>query len=158
MPRSWREPFSSKYERRAGPLHTKCWIWIRSPGPTGYGQVRHAGRMQKAHRVAWLLHRGPIPNGLWVLHKCDVPLCVNPGHLYLGTHQNNVRDMWARGRGSPPPHAVGEANSRRVMSDKQERQVLKLRRAGATYRAIAERFGVSVCAIGGALRRQGGIA
>lgn len=82
---------------------TDCWMW------TGAKVARSAayyqpiigtwrGRTENAHRIAWLLYRGDIPNGLHVLHRCDRPLCVNPEHLFLGTHQDNMDDMIAKGR------------------------------------------------------------
>lgn len=80
-----------------------CWIWIGagSTSKKGYGQIRlpgAKGRQTSAHRVSWILHRGEIPIGLDVLHKCDNPPCVNPDHLFLGTNQDNVNDKVSKGR------------------------------------------------------------
>lgn len=81
-----------------------CWLWGGSEGTQGYGQfgVRVGGKsMPKlAHRVAWALYRGPIPDGICVLHRCDVRLCVNPDHLFLGSVPDNQRDMARKGRGT----------------------------------------------------------
>lgn len=74
-----------------------CWLW-RATGGRRYGSLFVDGRREQAHRVSWLLHRGKIPDGLHVLHKCDTPLCVNPDHLFLGTHADNMADMKAKGR------------------------------------------------------------
>ncbi len=86
----------------------ECWVWqgSRIPGSKragrqGYG-VLAAGSPRRAslyaHRVSWEMHHGSIPQGLLVLHRCDNPPCVNPAHLYLGTHAENMADMVARGR------------------------------------------------------------
>jgi hypothetical protein len=75
-----------------------CWPW-RAGVNKEYGEFNFGNNwMRQAHRVAWELTHGPIPDGLCVLHKCDVPLCVNPDHLFLGTKLDNVRDMIAKGR------------------------------------------------------------
>ncbi len=76
-----------------------CHLYIGAWDGRGYGAVRHQGRQLKAHRYAWELAHGPIAAGLWVLHKCDTPCCVNPDHLYLGTILDNGRDMGKRSRG-----------------------------------------------------------
>lgn len=81
---------------RRGPQ--ECWEWKRTPNGAGYGEFCHAG----AHCFSFALHFGPIPRGLCVLHKCDNPKCVNPNHLFLGTHKENAVDKVAKGRDNPP--------------------------------------------------------
>lgn len=71
-----------------------CWLWLGPYNKKGYGARRNG----TAHRFFWTEHRGPILNGAHVLHKCDVRACVNPNHLYLGTHADNMRDMSSRKR------------------------------------------------------------
>lgn len=79
--------------------NTGCHIWHGAIcSSTGYGRFGVAGINCRAHRVAWELANGPIPNGLCVLHHCDNRKCVNPSHLFIGTKKDNVRDMWAKGR------------------------------------------------------------
>lgn len=75
-----------------------CWLWTGKKAGNGYGQFIHDGDFIGAHRAAWMVLRGPIPTGMYVLHRCDVPLCINPDHLFLGTHRDNMRDMTAKGR------------------------------------------------------------
>ena len=77
-----------------------CWLWTASLDNHGYGQFCFNRKPVKAHRVSWELHRGPIPKGLCVLHKCDVRTCINPAHLFVGTRADNVADMIAKGRGN----------------------------------------------------------
>jgi hypothetical protein len=73
----------------------------------GYGSLWVEGCWQKAHRLSWELHYGPIPAGLYVCHKCDEPACIRPDHCFLGTPQDNSDDMIAKGR---ERHARGERN------------------------------------------------
>ncbi len=76
-----------------------CWIWRRSTNKKGYGQITiEPGRTMLAHRLAWELARGPIPDGLSVCHHCDNPPCCRPDHLFLGTRADNNRDMEQKGR------------------------------------------------------------
>lgn len=78
-----------------------CWVWTGARNAQGYGRMtagsRGAGYL-RAHRVSWELANGPVPKGLWVLHRCDNPPCVNPAHLWLGTRLDNMRDCSAKGR------------------------------------------------------------
>jgi hypothetical protein len=75
-----------------------CWIWAASRDDKGYGTFGFDGVVQKAHRVAYQLSVGPIPDGAHILHSCDNPPCVNPAHLRVGTRSDNMRDKVARGR------------------------------------------------------------
>ena len=95
MKRGWREPFEDCYiiDRRSG-----CWLWQRALKGCGYGHKWYEGKCQSAHRISWQIHRGPIPEELFVLHHCDVMHCVNPDHLFLGTHQDNMDDQRKKGR------------------------------------------------------------
>lgn len=76
----------------------QCWEWQAGCFSSGYGMLAVNRYPQKAHRVSWILSFGFIPKGKHVLHICDNRRCVNPNHLYLGTHQDNMRDMDERGR------------------------------------------------------------
>lgn len=92
--RSVEERFWSFVEKSEG-----CWTWVGMIGTTGYGQFWDGHHLSKAHRFSYRLHKGELPSELHVCHSCDNPLCVNPAHLWLGTDADNLRDMWAKGRG-----------------------------------------------------------
>ena len=76
----------------------RCWIWLGARIENDYGVVRVNGKNNGAHRISWELTNGPIPEGLWALHHCDNPPCVNPSHLFLGTNTDNQRDCVSKGR------------------------------------------------------------
>ena len=88
----------SKIEIAPGPLPTDCWLWIGARNNYDYGYITLNGWPEGTHRLSWQLHCGPIPDGMWVLHKCDRPPCCRPDHLFLGTQLDNVADMLAKGR------------------------------------------------------------
>lgn len=76
-----------------------CWDWIANIVPNGYGQTTYRRKTgQRAHRISWLVWKGNIPEGLWVLHKCDNRKCINPEHLFLGNHEENMKDMKLKNR------------------------------------------------------------
>ena len=76
----------------------KCWLWQGGIEKNGYGRIKIKGRKVGVHRLSYELHQGPIVDGLFVLHRCDTPPCVNPEHLYLGTQKQNIRDCVSRER------------------------------------------------------------
>jgi HNH endonuclease len=74
-----------------------CWLWTGATAK-GYGDLQVGDKRQRAHRISWMLHRGKIPKGMFVCHKCDNPPCVNPAHLFLGTNRDNILDCHLKGR------------------------------------------------------------
>ena len=98
-----------------------CWLWFGGVGEFGHGTMNIEGRQNQAHRVSWELHNGPVPDDLWVLHRCDNPPCVNPEHLFLGTCLDNHHDMIAKGR---KVQVIGEAHPKTKLT---EQDVLNIR-------------------------------
>lgn len=114
--------FWSKVDKN-GPLFPKlnspCWLWMAFKSERGYGQTIIKRKPYKSHRVSWMLVRGPIPHlNLCVCHHCDNPSCVNPDHLFLGTHTDNMRDKENKGRGNQPR---GDTHYSRVHPEKLAR-------------------------------------
>ena len=93
------KPIKERFEENYTPVpESGCWLWTGCVKAHGYGVIFIKNKTQYAHRVSWELHRGPIPDGLFVLHHCDVPSCVNPEHLFTGTQKDNIQDAAKKGR------------------------------------------------------------
>ena len=128
-----------------------CWEWTGGRYPRGYGFFSVNGRGHAAHRVAWELARGPIPDGVLVCHACDNPACVRPDHLFLGTQSDNMRDMAAKGR---HPYPRGEHHNQARLSNADVAEIRRLYAAGGVSQAaLAERFGVCQSHVSRIVRR-----
>jgi len=132
-----------------------CWLWTGATATFGHGQFRVEGRLRLASRFSWELHRGPIPDGLCVLHNCpggDDPACVNPEHLWLGTKGDNNLDRDRKGRSVWPN---GEAHYRAGLNDEQVAEIRQRYAAGGiTHHQLADAYGSSKRAVGAIIRRQ----
>jgi hypothetical protein len=117
-----------------------CWLWTGGVEGGGYGSIKKKGH-HLAHRFSWELHYGEIPDGLYVCHKCDNPPCVRPDHLFLGTHQDNMRDMAEKGR-----RRSGRGNTKLT---KQQVAAIRSRYSpgAVTYEQLGAEYGVSSGAI-----------
>lgn len=120
-----------------------CWLWLGSTYRKGYGKIYAGpprGFTQPVHRVVWEAIHGPIQDGLFVLHQCDNPRCVNPAHLHLGDNGQNMRECVTRGR-----HKVyrGSTNNRSKLTEEQVMQIRQLRQQGHKTRELAKQFHVS---------------
>ncbi len=156
-------------------LNSQCWLWLGSKrGSNNYGQFWANGKNLFAHRVGYELFVGTVPSGKMVLHKCDTPLCVNPSHLKLGTHIENMEDRntkgrqmkgdrhWARtkphllARGSDhwmaktPGARLGSNNGRAILDETKVALIKKdLRRKLKSIKRLAREYNVNPCVIGG---------
>lgn len=161
--------------------NTGCWLWFGSDDGHGrYGRFSMLGRQIKAHRASWMIFRGPLADHLCVLHECDIPWCVNPDHLFLGTQLENAQDRERKDRGNhargerhfsrtkPWALARGDSNGSRTMPERLKRGednaravltanlVLALRAeyaaGGVTYRALAQRHRMAKSSMMAALK------
>lgn len=119
-----------------------CWEWAGAHDAAGYGVFVVDGRMRKAHRIAWTLSVGPIPEGLKACHHCDNRQCVRPDHLFIGTQLDNIADMKRKGRARGRT-LYGEANPVSRYTDLQVLDVRRRRLAGEGNNAIARSTGIS---------------
>ena len=127
-----------------------CWLYQAGRFDTGYGSFWLDGSDRCAHRVSWLIHKGEIPGNLFVCHKCDVKLCVNPDHLFLGTTQENTADRVKKGR-----CARGRAHLKRVTLTEQEvNEIRYLLSNGAQNYILAEKYKISRATISDIKRRR----
>ena len=115
----------------------ECWLWKLKPSSDGYGKMTIKGRTVRAHRLAYELFIGHASDGLVVCHTCDVPLCVNPSHLFLGTQRDNWHDMLRKGRGV---FRRGEERAEHILTEKD---VMHIRASADSDADLAEKLGVS---------------
>ena len=139
-----------------------CWLWAGVTSPAGYGQVARVAsgrrRVRGAHRLSYEHFVGRIPDGLFVCHRCDVPACVNPDHLFLGTHADNMADMRRKERGlhhtRPERLQRGVRHWKAKLTPDDVRSIRAMGAEGLAAKAIARRYGVHDRTIRSILRGQ----
>jgi hypothetical protein len=156
MPR-WNQSLSERFWSKvsvSGP--GDCWPWRASRSRKGYGRINIDRRSHNAHRVAWLLANGAVPDDRMVCHHCDNPPCCNPAHLFLGEAADNTADMMQKGRHRtrvPDLLARGERFPQARLTNDGVAEARRLRAEGhLSIEQIAQRFGVSVATMASALR------
>jgi hypothetical protein len=124
----------------------ECWPWLACKNNWGYGVFVIDKKQYGAHRFSWMLaNEQDIPTGMQVCHSCDNPACVNPAHLWLGTHSDNVADKVLKGRTTKGrPTTFGENHGRAKLDNQDVREIRELLSTGElSKRAIAAKYGVS---------------
>ena len=126
-----------------------CWLWSRAT-THGYGAIGegfHNGKVLLAHRVSWELHFGPIPNGMFVCHHCDNPLCVRPDHLFLGTQADNIGDAKKKGRMAVGANRNSYKSPRTKLSPDKVRWIKMERASGVPLTLLGRHLGVGTTTI-----------
>ena len=137
---------------------TECWLWTGAKKPTGYGNVRRNKVYTTAHRLAWELTFGPIPDGMQIQHSCDTPSCCNPNHLMLGTVVSNYIDMVKKGRGKTDHknRKYGEDNNNSKLTKEQVSEIRVAYIPGVVKQSdLAKQYGVSQRLISIITRNEG---
>ena len=132
----WKQRFDAKWKEDEA---TGCWVWTGATASKGYGEIKipRTRKQIPAHRLSYLIHRGPIPPGKCVLHKCDNPPCVNPQHLFVGTKLDNALDMVSKMR-----HVYGERQGAHKLKEADVLAIHNLMKLGVPQIRIAQMFGV----------------
>lgn len=137
------------YTPTSAPQPNRCWEWTGKIGPNGYGVLTDGKRGYAAHRVSYELHNGPIPDGKMILHSCDNRRCVNPYHLRIGSHAENMLDRQMRLR-TPRGRKIPNAK----LTENEVREIRLASAQGSNDRILAERYGVTRSAIWGVVARK----
>lgn len=140
-----------------------CWGWTARTMRAGYGVLDINGTTVGAHRLSWEIHRGAIPKGMCVCHKCDNPMCSNPEHLFLGTHMDNMRDMVLKGRSAsglrsgayakPEKVLRGESVGNHKLTEQDVIAIREMHSAGKSQCKLSLQFNVERATIRGIVRR-----
>lgn len=118
-----------------------CWLWVGASSKNGgYGKFWNGEKYESAHRYSFRKKYGAIEKGMHVLHRCDVPSCVNPDHLFLGTQQDNINDAIQKGRHNRTTRAVGSNHGRAVLTEKQ---VIEMRGSVKSTTHFSRKFGIN---------------
>jgi|Wag4MinimDraft_6_1082665.scaffolds.fasta_scaffold02228_9 hypothetical protein len=129
---------AERLEHYSAPGNNGCIVFTGSRQASGHGEIAYKGRKFRAHRLSYITHVGPIPQGMVICHKCDNPPCINPEHLFLGTQADNLKDARQKGRMKAPNprgerHGLAKLNAEKVAAIRSDQR---------TQREIAKEYGV----------------
>jgi hypothetical protein len=150
-----RPPIAKRFYARISetPTESGCLEWLGSFDKNGYGFLSVGNKNAFAHRIAWTLVNGPIPDGMVIAHHCDNPRCCRIEHLFCCTQIDNIHDMNAKRRNSPPPMHLGEGNHKAKLTAEQVMEIRSGKFAGWGQHRIAQHFGISQVQVGNILNR-----
>ena len=138
------ERFHKKYDKH----ESGCWLWNGATFGGGYGWFflsKKGGKRKSdyAHRASWKIHRGKIPDGMQVLHRCDVMYCVNPDHLFLGTNLDNIKDRLSKSR--PKTGTRGSKHQRAKLTESKVQEIRSAYSGGyGELKQLAQKHGVNI--------------
>lgn len=140
--RDMRTVFYSKITKDA----SGCWLWNGVLDKKGYGRIFVNRKRYFAHRLSWIVHNGEIPQGMYILHKCDNPTCVNPDHLFIGTQKDNVDDCIEKGRRKHVAESLcriyGSKNGGARLTENDVIEIKKRLSVGEQQKRLAIEYGV----------------
>jgi hypothetical protein len=153
IPIRFRESVSRRFWANTKPTSDGCVVWLGEVHHIGYGKaygwyLNGKEVRLRAHRLAWMLEYGRIPNKLLVCHTCDNPLCVKPSHLFIGTDKDNNDDKGQKGRSKGNTMGGGRLTMRQVVSMRKEYS------EGVSYGALARKYGVARWSVSRLIRRK----
>lgn len=152
MPATLADPVAAFWSRMERD-ENDCWNWTGSK-TNGYGEMRIKNVNHRAHRLAWELTHGPIPDGLVICHHCDNPACCNPAHLFVGSHADNVADKVRKGRGRCGALRGEDAPWAKLTADQVRAIRAEYEAGGVTQVALGKRYGVDHTLISLIVRRK----
>lgn len=124
-----------------------CWLWVGCLDNNGYGRLSRCDRVLYAHRMSYLKYNGEIPQNMEVCHRCDVKRCCNPDHLFLGTHSDNIKDMYSKGKGNTGGYTLpafeGSKNPNAKLKEEDIDRIKDLFDEGYRQKYIAEMFNIT---------------
>lgn len=146
-----KRPVRERFFRYVREMESGCWEWNGCILRSGYGQFSITpSEKWRAHRLAWTLSVGPVPPGMFVLHTCDNRKCVNPNHLFLGNHEDNMNDKVSKGRqarGAAVNARKGQFSGKAKLLDSEVEEIRRARASGEKVCSIALRYGVAACSV-----------
>ena len=146
MPNKVIKPLEERFWLKVKIIDNGCWEWVGALTGAGYGAIEDKGKYWLTHRLSWEIHNHKsIPDGMSICHQCDNPACVNPSHLFLATHSENMKDKAKKGR-SKGAH-LGDEHPFSKLDEQQVKEIKTLLASKVKQRLISKTYGISPSAV-----------